>query len=140
VRLFFDTSALVKRYFNERGSDDVMSLCAMADDVAVSAVLPVEIISTLARLKRERRIDAISFNQIKNAFFSDLADMTVILLSPQVISHAFAAVEAMPLKALDALHIGCALEYKPDLFVSGDKQQIFAAKSVGLHVEQSAME
>jgi predicted nucleic acid-binding protein len=140
VKLFFDTSALVKRYFNEPGSDDVLSLCARADDVAVSAVLPVEIISTLARLKRERRLDTISFNQIKKAFFSDLADMTVILLSPQVISHAVAAVEAMPLKSLDALHIGCALEYKPDLFVSGDKQQISSAKSAGLQVKQLSME
>ena len=140
MKLFFDTSALVKRYFNEPGSDDVMSLCAVAGDVAVSAVLPVEIISTLTRLRRERRLDSILFNQIKNAFYSDLADMTVILLSPQVISHAVAAVETMPLKALDALHIGCALEYKPDLFVSGDTQQLFAAKNAGLQVKQLAME
>lgn len=117
-----------------------MSLCTSAADVAVSAVLPVEIISTLARLKREQWLDTTSFNQIKNAFFSDLADMTVILLSPQVISHAVAAVEAMPLKALDALHIGCALEYQPDLFVSVDKQQLFAVKNAGLKVKQLAME
>jgi predicted nucleic acid-binding protein len=35
---------------------------------------------------------------------------------------------------MDALHIGCALEWEAELFVSSDKRQILAAKKAGLKV------
>jgi predicted nucleic acid-binding protein len=36
------------------------------------------------------------------------------------------------LRAMDALHIACALEWRAELFVSSDKQQIMAAEKSGL--------
>jgi hypothetical protein len=36
--------------------------------------------------------------------------------------------------ALDAIQLGCALAYAPDLFVSSDRRQIKAARSEGLTV------
>ncbi len=36
---------------------------------------------------------------------------------------------------MDALHLGCALLVKPDLFVSSDRRQIEAAEREGLMVE-----
>jgi hypothetical protein len=140
VRLFFDTSALVKRYIAERGSDDVLTLCAAANDVAISTILPVEFIATLSRYKRERRLDGATVSRLKKSFFADIADMTVILLSSRTITHASALVESLPLKTLDALHVGCALEYKPDLFVSADQQQLNAAKHIGLSIKQIPIE
>jgi predicted nucleic acid-binding protein len=41
--------------------------------------------------------------------------------------------EDSPVRAADALHVACALEWKTELFVSSDKRQISAAKKAGLH-------
>jgi predicted nucleic acid-binding protein len=40
--------------------------------------------------------------------------------------------ETYPLRAMDVLHISCAVEWEADLFVSSDKKQIHAAEQAGL--------
>lgn len=36
---------------------------------------------------------------------------------------------------MDSLHIGCALEWRADLFLTSDRKQFMAAKNSGLNVE-----
>jgi len=136
MRLFFDTSSFIKRYIDEAGSGQIEQLCAGADDIAVSILLPVEAIATTARLKREQSITTEEYDQIKTALFSDLRDVTIIVPSPAAVQHSIAAIEGNPLKALDALHIGCAVEYKPDFFISSDRQQLAAAVKAGLKIKR----
>ncbi len=47
MRIFFDTSALTKRYVEEEGSEQVRALCIEADTLGVSVLLVPELISTL---------------------------------------------------------------------------------------------
>lgn len=135
MKLFFDTSAFIKRYVDESGSDTVESLCSSADNVAVSILLPIEALATFSRLKRGNQLTGIDYRRIKEELFIDLRDITIISPTPAIVKHAINAIELSPLKALDATHIGCALAFKPDLFVSSDKQQISAAKKLGLNVK-----
>lgn len=136
MNLFFDTSAFLKRYVFESGSDDIENLCYSADNIGISILLPVEAIATFNRLKREKKISSKQYAQINTAFFSDIRDMAVLPIDPIVIKKSIAAIEKSPLKALDAAHIGCALEYAPDYFVSSDRQQLIAAEKMGLHVKR----
>jgi predicted nucleic acid-binding protein len=57
--------------------------------------------------------------------------MIVNLTSP-VISTSIAILEAGPVRALDAIHIACAVAWEAGLFVSADKQQLAAARKAGL--------
>jgi predicted nucleic acid-binding protein len=41
--------------------------------------------------------------------------------------------EHNPLRAMDAIHLGCAVAYQPDVFVSADRHQIGAAAQIGLN-------
>jgi hypothetical protein len=43
--------------------------------------------------------------------------------------------ETNVLRAMDALHIACALEWQADLFITADKRQLMAAKNSGLRSE-----
>jgi len=43
--------------------------------------------------------------------------------------------ENSSLRAMDALHVACALEWNADLFLTSDKRQFIAAKNVGLFAE-----
>ena len=52
MRVFFDTSAFVKRYVEETGSVQVLDLCLQADTLVLSVILLPEVISTLCPLVR----------------------------------------------------------------------------------------
>ncbi|MFH0920714.1 MAG: type II toxin-antitoxin system VapC family toxin [Fibrobacterota bacterium] len=135
MKLFFDTSAFLKRYIDEPGSPEVEALCNQAEDVAVSILLPVEAVSAISRLFREKKITAPERRRIKESLFADLKDITISPLSPASIAFSIRTIESSAIKTLDAVHVGCAMEYKPDSFVSCDKQQAEAARKAGLHVK-----
>ena len=134
MRIFFDTSALTKRYVEEEGSDKVRELCASADSLGVSVIVVPELISTLCRLVREGRVSSEDYRSLKSAVQADLSDADLCGLSQDAFEQALRCLERHPLRTLDALHVGCALVYRPDLFVSADRRQTEAADREGLAV------
>jgi len=132
VKLFLDSSALAKRYVAETGSEDVDSLCRRATVLGVSIICVPEVISALCRLRREKKLNLHEYESAKQAFAADLRDAIVCGINEPVIQRSLTVLEKCPVRAMDALHIGCALEWKNALFVSSDKQQLAAAKAMGL--------
>ena len=132
MKVFFDSSALAKRYIDEQGSEQVESLLQKASSLGVSIICYPEIISAFCRLKRERALSKNQYEKAKTALMADLADASICTIAPIVIKQAVALLEANALRAMDALHIGCALEWNADLFVTADMRQIAAAKHAGL--------
>ncbi|MBK7767379.1 MAG: hypothetical protein IPI44_15530 [Sulfuritalea sp.] len=49
-----------------------------------------------------------------------------------MVASAVSLPEAHPLRAMDALHLACALAVEPDLFVSANRRQLAAARGAGL--------
>jgi hypothetical protein len=132
MKVFFDSSALAKRYIDEKGSSQVETLLQKAGSLGVSIICYSEIISAFCRLKRERLLSQEQYGSAKAALMSDLADAAICTTSPAVVKQAVDLLESNSLRAMDSLHIGCALEWKADLFVSADIRQIAAAKHAGL--------
>jgi uncharacterized protein len=134
VRIFFDTSALAKRYVEEEGSEKVRTLCATADALGVSILVVPELISTLCRLVREGHLSSEDYQSLKSAVQADLSEADLCDLSQEAFDQALRCLESHSLRALDALHVGSALVYQPDLFVSADRRQAEAADREGLAV------
>ncbi len=134
MRLFFDTSALAKRYVQERGSAQVQDLCEQADAILLSIICLPELISTLRRLVGEGRINPQDYHEVKQSILADLNDMDVHPISPEVMGHAVRCLGNYPLRAMDAIHLGCAPASESEGFVSADRRQIEAARGEGLNV------
>jgi hypothetical protein len=134
MRVFFDTSAPTKRYVDEEGSEKVTALCIEADALGVSVLVVPELISTLCRLVREGKLSSADYQSLKSAVQADLSDADLCDLSQDAFEQAIRCLEHHPLRALDALHVGSALIYQPDLFVSADRRQVEAADREGLAV------
>jgi len=134
VKLFFDSSALTKRYISESGSDDIDRLFLEADSVVVSSICLPEIISALSRLRRENRINLSQYNQCKTAVLEDFAGFEACQLLPEVVGTTVTILEQCDLRASDAIHVASALETKAARFVSSDARQIAAAKKFKLAV------
>jgi uncharacterized protein len=135
VRTFFDSSSFAKRYIEEKGSQLVDDICQEATELSISMICIPEIISALNRRIREKNLSLKDYHIIKQALSDDVRDILIINLTEEVISTSTRLLETYALRAMEALHIACALEWGADLFVSADKQQIGAAGKAGLQTK-----
>ena len=132
MRVFLDSSAFAKRYIEEAGSQTVDDICQEATELCLSVICIPELISALNRRAREKSLSRKNYHTIKNALSEDLQDITIINLTPEVITRTTRLLEDNALRAMDAIHVACALEWRAELFISSDKQQIIAARKAGL--------
>ena len=135
MRVFFDTSAFVKRYVSEAGTDAVLDWCDRATEIGLSGIALPEIISAFCRLRREDKITDTQYRQLKSLLLSDIEDAALCDLSPAVLGQAVSSLETNVLRGMDAIHIGSAVALKADVFISADKRQREAAARAGLRVE-----
>lgn len=134
MKVFLDTSAIAKRYVAEPGSDKVIALCQQADSLVVSLIYLPELISTLSRLVREKKLTKADYRKLKGDAMADLADVDICQITPDVLVSVVSLLESHPLRAMDALHVACALAVEPDIFVSADHRQLSAARKAGLKI------
>jgi len=134
VKVFLDTSALAKRYVAEQGSDQVLAVCQQADSLVVSVICLPELVSTLCRLVREEKLASAAYRTLKGSMMADLADVDICEITQEVLASVVSLLELHPLRAMDGLHVACALACAPDAFVSADHRQLSAARKAGLSV------
>ena len=135
MKLVADSSSFAKRYIQEGGSDEIDRILQRASDLALCIILVPEIISGLNRRLREGFLSKRDYRRAKTQLLEDVHDATVIQLTPSVVSHSVKLLENNILRAMDAFHVACALEWSADLFVTSDKRQFIAAKNAGLLTE-----
>ena len=134
MRVFFDSSAFVKRYVREAGSDAVLQWCDQASEILLSGIALAEIVSGFCRLQREAQITDSQYRQLKSLLLADVEDAAICDLTPMVLARAISSLEASVLRGMDAIHIGSALVLKSELFVTSDQRQLAAAQRCGLRV------
>ena len=132
MRVFFDSSAFVKRYVREAGSDSVLHWCDQATEILLSGIALPEIVSALCRLQREGRVSDSQYRQLKALLLADVEDAALCDLTPMVLAQAIASLETNVLRGMDAIHIGSALALEAELFFTSDQRQLLAAQSCGL--------
>jgi len=136
LNVFFDSSALAKRYIQETGSDRVEAILSSASALGISVICLSEVVSALCRRRREGELSRPQYVEAKRAFFSDIEDASVVAITDQVVARAVELLERWPLRSSDSLHVACATEWSAQLFVSADGRQCAAAKAYGLRVEE----
>jgi len=136
MKAYLDSSAFAKRFIEEIGSDGVESICAQASELGLSVICVPEIISALNRRHREHTLTRDQYHVVKKRLLDDVRDADIIFLTPTVIGSAIMILEASSVRAMDALHVACALEWGAELFASSDKQQLQAAKRAGMKTRQ----
>jgi len=134
MRVFFDSSAFVKRYVREEGTDVVLSWCDQATELCLSGIALPEIVSAFCRLLRENLVSPVQYRHLKTMLMADISDAAICDLTPEVIRHSMISLEKNVLRGMDAIHLGSALALNVDLFVSADARQCDAATQAGLRV------
>ncbi len=135
MKLAVDSSSFAKRYVQEVGSDKLDRLLESASELAFCVILVPEIVSGLNRRLRERVLTIAEYRAVKKQLLDDIRDATVLQITPSVVSRSVTLLENNVLRALDTLHVACALEWQADLFVTSDRMQLMAAMNTGLRTE-----
>ena len=136
MKTYLDSSAFAKRFVDEGGSDKVEDVCNQASELGLSVICVPEIVSALNRRRRERGLTTHQYTEAKQRLIDDVRDASIINLTAPVVGSAINALEASPIRAMDALNIGCAMEWGAELFVSSDKKQLTAAKRAGMPTQK----
>jgi predicted nucleic acid-binding protein len=137
LRLYLDTSALVKLYVEEDGSSIVRSAVEEAETVATSIIAYVEARAAFARRQRERTIPLSDYRRLIRDFEVDWRHYLVIEATEPLVRRAAELAEAHRLRAYDAMHLASASVLKENLedsvsFASWDSQLQAAARREGL--------
>jgi hypothetical protein len=141
-QVYLDTSALIKRYVPEQNSDrfdayfaDQVELTALA----ISRLTFVEVRSTLARKRRESRLNIEQENAALQALRSDIQD-GILSVHPMSDVHFVSAfhllddLPTLPLRTLDALHLCVAQAMGAKEIATADDVMRRVAETLGLNV------
>jgi len=139
---FLDTSALVKRYVPETGSNWIQSITDVAsnNDLAISQITWVEVYSAFARRQREGSLSAGELDILLQKFRNEFdTQYRVIEVDPALIESAGQLVIQYPLRAYDAVQLASGLYVQSVLTSIPETQLIFvSADNRLLNIAQSA--
>ncbi len=132
MRIAFDSSAIFKRYSREKGRDEVAAAFDKATAICVAPHLRLEVLTSAARLLRDKLLDKAGHQWLLNQLTEDLVSWEVMPLSTAVEDASLRAVDAARVRAMDALHVGAAMVARVDLFVTADIRQADASRAMNI--------
>ena len=110
--IYLDTSALIKRFVNEKGSPLVQSLLQQPEGVATAKIAYAEIFAGLARKLREGHIPKTLHALACRQFERDWPAYLRVDLQDNVLFLARDLIQRHPLRGFDAVHLASALSLK----------------------------
>ncbi len=135
--IYVDTSALAKWYLNEARSEDVDDYLRQVCPVCISLLTKIEMRSLMARRAREHHVDSETQGKVLATFEGDIALGHLVLLPHTV--ESFLTAESLlgahpniPLRSLDALHLGVMRSAGIEVVATADRVIAQAAAALGM--------
>jgi predicted nucleic acid-binding protein len=135
--VYVDTSALAKWYVNEAGSEEVEEYLRHVCPAHISLLTVAEMTSLVARRGRQDGMDAEIQAKVLSTFDSDVALGHLVLLPHTAESFLLAtsllgAHPEVPLRTLDALHLGVMRSAGVATLATADQVMAQAAAVLGM--------
>ena len=143
---YLDSSAWLKRYWEEPGTAAVLRLFAGAE-LASSVLGYIEVATALSRQQLHRQVRDEDLAQQQRDLHDDWNDLNGIPLTENIVQRALSLAARHRLRGADAVHLATALEVQASLsaagesviFVASDRELLSAAEAAGLAIENPAM-
>jgi predicted nucleic acid-binding protein len=131
---YLDSSALVKRYAMESGSERVASLVEGDQKIAVSWLAVPETLSAVARRAKGGSISTEGLTSIRGQFSRDLQRFMIVDVCGAPIDGIEALITRHALRGADSIHLSTALwlckaTKSPVVFVASDNELLAAARA-----------
>jgi hypothetical protein len=137
--IYVDASALAKVYVAEPESDTLEALLKGRRGLQISELGITEVLSAVARRRRDNELTGRQAAQIRHALMDDAHSGAIRLLQLGPAVHREAerlllSLDAVHLRTLDALHVALALSGGAEWMLTFDRRMAEASLRVGLRV------
>jgi uncharacterized protein len=138
--LFCDTSALVKLYVYEDGTDSVAEQAAASEVVAVCRVAWVEVMSAMARRSRDQPQDVSAIAQARLRFVADWPHYLTLEVTRALVELAGDYADTFALRAYDSVQLAALQLVHREMpgevtFACFDARLAKAARVLGVSVD-----
>lgn len=138
--LYLDTSALVKRYIREAGSDEFRRRLSEAELAAVSLLAYPEANAAFARAVRAKAVSLRTGETAMSLLAAHWPRYLKVPVSERVITRAAELAWSLGLRGYDAVHLASAEHWqtslgRPIILVTYDRQLAAASRQLGLSVQ-----
>ena len=145
MTIYLDSSALVKRYSVEEGSEEVVRIMNQSDVIGTCIITRAEVAAAFAKGVRIAVTSKEDAFQDLQAFRKDWDDFVRLDLTETIVSRADNLAWDHQLRGYDAVHLASALVWQEALdesvvLATYDKQLWSAAKETGLEVFPNDLE
>ena len=135
--LYLDASALVKRYIQEKASEDLNAWIDAAEMVVTGFITRVEVAAAIARAGRMKLISPDETLAALRQFRSEWESFQRLPISENTVIRGGDLAIEHNLRGYDAMHLACALIWQetlgmPVTLASFDSQFIEAARNVNM--------
>jgi len=135
--IYLDSSALAKLYVPEPESDALEAFLRGRRDLLISELAITEVLSAVARRRREGLLTPIQASEIRDALLGDADSGSLRRLDMSPVVHREAErllfqLDSAALRTLDALHVALALLSAATRVVTYDARMRCAALHAGL--------
>ena len=139
MTVYLDTSALIKRYVREQGSERVLALWRQADHLATARLTYAEAVCAVRRKARSEARARATLETALADFDRDWPTLTIVELSSTLEPSIRRLAEHHPLRGADCVHLASCLELARRLdesvvFACWDEALLQAARAEGLEV------
>ena len=139
--IYLDSSALAKLYVPEPESDVLDAFLLNRQDLLISELAITEVLSAVARKRREGTLNESQAFEIRDAVLADADSGSFCRLDLSPLVHRQAErlllnVESVALRTLDALHVALALQGSATYILTFDTRM----RAVALHAGLKAVE
>jgi uncharacterized protein len=126
--VFMDTSALIKRYILEEGTETVDSYFLSANDIVISPITSVELHSALRRRLLDGDMGLDVHKKAVYAYLQEEASFIELRWDHHFKETAIHLISRNRIRALDAIQLTAALSFDLDEFVSADRRLLETAQ------------
>lgn len=134
---FLDTSALVKLFHQEEGSERIVTLYRQGAEIWISDLARLEIVSALYRRFRNHELDEIRLHTALSNFEAQLTVFHIEPISQLIMDEAMQHLKRLGkhhgLRTLDAIHLAtfCLISESSWSFIAADNNLLTAAAELG---------
>jgi predicted nucleic acid-binding protein len=107
--LYLDTSALVKRYFDEKHSSEVISAWKSSLGIATSAVAYAELLAAVYRKASQVRVNRAQVENVVALFLEDWSSFIIVEVDNRLNETIHKVIASHALRGFDAIHLASAL-------------------------------
>ncbi|MDP3105448.1 MAG: type II toxin-antitoxin system VapC family toxin [Candidatus Methanoperedens sp.] len=142
MNIYIDSSAYVKEYHDETGSDQVHRIFENSkkgyDVILISLWTISETLNAIDKHFMRHELDEDEYNTVLGAIFSDMLDMVenknlkIVDIDSNLVKMSWEYISSEHLSAADSLHLVTAIRSNADIFYAADKKLIRTASSKNL--------